>query len=127
MLINFSVSNFRSFYKSQTFSMKAGKVRNFANHTSRVANTKLLKFKAVYGSNASGKTNLVKAIDFMRSSVVYGINNASISDYCRLNVENANQPSRFEIDIILAEVHYTYGFEVLLSESRFTKEWLFVE
>ena len=127
MLINFSVSNFRSFYKSQTFSMKAGKVRNFANHTLRVANTKLLKFKAVYGSNASGKTNLVKAIDFMRSSVVYGINNASISDYCRLNVENANQPSRFEIDIILAEVHYTYGFEVLLSESRFTKEWLFVE
>ncbi len=84
MLLNISISNFRSFHSRETFSMKAGKTRNFANRVTRESNTKVLKFKAIYGSNASGKSNLVKAFDFMQTAVVEGIPSSSISDYCRL-------------------------------------------
>ena len=68
MLISFTVSNFRSFDKEERFSMVAGKARNFSERTNRIssANVKLIKFKAVYGANASGKSNLVRAIDFMQ-------------------------------------------------------------
>lgn len=125
MLINISVSNFRSFHDTESFSMVSGKTRNFADRIARVANTKALKFKAIYGSNASGKSNLVKAFDFMQTAVVDGIPASSAIDYCRLYEENINRPSRFEVEVILDGSYYTYGFEVLLSESRFLSEWLF--
>ncbi len=125
MLLNISISNFRSFHSRETFSMKAGKTRNFANRVTRESNTKVLKFKAIYGSNASGKSNLVKAFDFMQTAVVEGIPSSSISDYCRLYEENRSRPSCFEVEVILNGVFYTYGFDVLLSENRFLREWLF--
>lgn len=66
MLLNFSVSNFCSFGETAHFTMEAGRTRNFAERTARTPNAKILKFKAVYGANASGKSNLVKAILFLR-------------------------------------------------------------
>ena len=55
--------------------MVAGKARNFSERTNRIssANVKLIKFKAVYGANASGKSNLVRAIDFMQHAMLHGI------------------------------------------------------
>lgn len=125
MLLNISISNFRSFHNRETFSMKAGKTRNFADRVARESNTKTLKFKAIYGSNASGKSNLVKAFDFMQTAVTEGIPSNSISDYCRLYEENRSRPSLFEVEVVLDGAFYTYGFEVLLSESRFLREWLY--
>lgn len=125
MLVNFSVSNYRSFHSLETFSMEAGKTRNFAERTARTNNFKTLKFKAVYGSNASGKSSLVKAIDFMQTAITNGIPSHSTSDYCRLSEDNAFRPSHFEINVVLDGSCYTYGFDVLLSESKFVREWLF--
>lgn len=124
MLLSISVSNFLSFNSAETFSMKAGKPRNFADRIARSANAKILKFKAIYGANASGKSSLVRAFDFVQTAVVEGIPGNSTSDYCRLRDENIGLPSRFEIEVVLGNVLYTYGFEVLLSESRFLREWL---
>ena len=68
MLIRFNVKNFLSFSasedgKSEEFSMIAGKVRNKNEHIYDDKKIKLLKFAAVYGANASGKSNLVRALD----------------------------------------------------------------
>lgn len=80
MLIRFNIKNFLSFSvkedgKSQEFSMIAGKVRNKKSHVYDDGKIKLLKFAAVYGANASGKSNLVKALDYMRRIVLYGLPN----------------------------------------------------
>lgn len=125
MLVSISVRNFCSFQEKETFSMEAGRTRNFTNRTIRMASTKMLKFKAVYGSNASGKSNLVKAIDFMQTAVVAGIPSNAASDYCRLLDDNISRPTYFEVEVVLSGVYYTYGFELILYEGRFTKEWLF--
>lgn len=124
MLIKFSVGNFLSFHKTEVFSMEAGKTRYFSDRTKRIANTKILKFKAIYGSNASGKSSLVNAFDFMQHLVVNGIPSSATSDYCRLYDDNVSKPSHFEIEVVLDGIYYIYGFDVLLSESRFLNEWL---
>lgn len=124
MLLNFSVSNFRSFHSRETFSMEAGKTRNFASRTARLPNAKALKFKAIYGSNASGKSSLINAFDFMQTAIIDGIPSDSAFDYCRLYEENEARPSSFEVEVALDSSIYIYGFEVLLSEGRFCTEWL---
>lgn len=125
MLVNISVGNFRSFHDTETFSMEAGKTRNFSERVARIMRTKVLKFKAIYGSNASGKSSLVKAIDFMQTAIINGIPSDSSADYCRLYEENVSRPSRFEVEVLLEDSVFLYGFDVLLSESRFLAEWLY--
>ena len=75
MLIRFSVKNFLSFASrednmSEEFSMIAGRVRGKKEHLYDDGKIKLLKFAAVYGANAAGKSNLVKAMDFMKQVVI---------------------------------------------------------
>ena len=77
MLIRFNVKNFLSFSanaegRSEEFSMIAGKVRSKKEHVYDNGKIKLLKLAAVYGANASGKSNLVKALDFMKQTVIRG-------------------------------------------------------
>ena len=78
MLIRFNVKNFLSFDrredgKTEEFSMISGKVRNKKEHIYDDGKMKLLKFAAIYGANAAGKSNLVKAMDFMRHTVIKGL------------------------------------------------------
>lgn len=123
MLVSFNVSNFRSFDQEEHFSMEAGRTRNFAQRTKRIGNTKILKFKAIYGANASGKSNLVKAIDFMQRALLHGIPSDASNDYCRMAEDNAERPSKFEVEVALDDVRYVYGFEIILNLGVFTKEW----
>lgn len=124
MLLSFSVSNFRSFDQEERFSMEAGKTRNFMERTIRTNNTRILKFKAVYGANASGKSNLIRAIDFMQHVIWNDIPSDSSLDYCRMSEENISRPSRFEIEVVFDGVQYKYGFEIILNSGSFTSEWL---
>lgn len=125
MLINLSVSNFRSFHSTETFSMETGKTRNYAERTTRMAHARVLKFKAIYGSNASGKSSLIKAFDFMQAAILEGIPSNSTMDYCRLYEENVERPSRFQVEVALGGTVYQYGFDIILNESRFLAEWLY--
>lgn len=125
MIANVSASNFLSFNEIETFTMEAGKTRNFSDRIYRAANSRILKFKAVYGPNASGKSNLIKVLEFIQTTVVDGIPNNSKMDYCRLKDENIDRTSHFEIEIVIDNSRYTYGFQVLLNESKFIKEWLY--
>lgn len=129
MLIRFNVKNFLSFNekednKSEEFSMIAGKVRSKKEHVEDDGKIKLLKFAAVYGANASGKSNLVKAMDFMRSTVKSGLPSGHTDMYCKTNEGNKKKPSYFEVEITLNDRYFAYGFEVILSKGEFLSEWL---
>ena len=124
-----SVKNFLSFSeredgKSEEFSMIAGKVRSKKEHVYEDGKIKLLKFAAVYGANAAGKSNLVKALDFMRRIVVSGLPEGHTDNYCKVAAESKEKESYFELEILLNEKYYAYGFEVILNQSRFISEWL---
>lgn len=129
MLIRFNIKNFLSFSsreegQSEEFSMISGKVRNKKSHIIDDGKVRILKFAAVYGANASGKSNLVKALDFMKHTVETGLPEGYTEKYCKTEEENRNQPSYFEIEIKLHDRYYAYGFEVLLSQGKFLSEWL---
>ncbi len=129
MLIRFNVKNFLSFSeredgKSEEFSMIAGKVRNKKEHVQDDGKIKLLKFAAIYGANASGKSNLVKALGFMKRVVLQGLYKGHTEMYCKIDEENKDKKSYFELEIVLDGRYYAYGFEVILNKSRFVSEWL---
>lgn len=129
MLKRFNVKNVYSFStrddgRSEEFSMIAGKVRSKKDHIYDDGKLKLLKFAAIYGANASGKSNLVRAMDLMRRIVLGGLPEGHTEKYCKVDPENKNKPSYFEIEIMLGDKYYAYGFEVILSQSRFISEWL---
>ena len=129
MLIRFNVRNFLSFESrddgsTEEFSMIAGKVRGKKDHLYDDGKIKLLKFAAVYGANAAGKSNLVKAMDFMRHVIVRGLPEGHTEKYCKTDPDNATKPSYFEVEILLNGKYYSYGFEIVLSQSKFVSEWL---
>lgn len=129
MLIRFNVKNFLSFSeredgKTEEFSMLAGKVRSKKEHLYDNGKIKLLKFAAVYGANAAGKSNLVKALGFMRQIVLMGLPEGYTDRYCKASDENKDKESYFEVEIMIGEKYYAYGFEVILSQGKFVSEWL---
>lgn len=129
MLIRFNIKNFLSFSeredgKSEEFSMIAGKVRSKKEHIYEDGKIKLLKFAAVYGANASGKSNLVKALEFMQRIVIMGLPEGHTDKFCKVSEKNKDKESYFELEILLNNKYYAYGFEVVLNQSRFTSEWL---
>jgi AAA15 family ATPase/GTPase len=129
LLIRFNIKNFLSFSeredgKSEEFSMIAGKVRSKKEHVYEDGKIKLLKFAAVYGANAAGKSNLVKALDFMQRIIVSGLPEGHTDNYCKVMTESKDKESYFELEILLNDKYYAYGFEVILNQSRFTSEWL---
>lgn len=134
MLIEFTVGNYRSFKEPVTLSMVATKTR--ARNKQVDANNvfvvddklSLLKSAAVYGANASGKSNLIGAIHFMRvfvlnSSEANQVLNPIDVEQFRLSTETAGQPSFFEVVFLLEGKQYRYGFEVTLE--RVIREWLY--
>lgn len=127
MLVQFSVSNFLSFDTVQSFSMRAGKFRNFSDRVSLGSKYKLLKFMSIYGANACGKSNLVSAFGFFQDSVLGHLDSSSYPLYCKLSEENKAKESLFEIVIEIDGKTFVYGFNIVLSSASFTKEWLYEE
>lgn len=124
MLSEFKVGNYLSFDEVQTFSMEAGKVRSKIDRVYLDGNFKLLKFMAIYGANASGKSNLVSAFDFAQTVIVRGIPTSCSNCYCRLKDDNKNKPTHFEFTIKIGNEKYLYGFDLLLSSASFVTEYL---
>jgi len=136
MLIRFNVKNFLSFSTrsdpetgdtvSNEFSMIPGKVRGKSEHIIENPKQNLLKFAAIYGANASGKSNLIKAIDFMQQTVRTGmVPPNSTEKYTKTRAENSKKPSYFSIEILLDTHCYEYGFEIHLQTGRIISEWLY--
>jgi uncharacterized protein len=125
MLIRFNVGNFLSFNKNQEFSMSPGRAKSFDDHIIKLDDMKLLKFGAVYGANASGKSNFIKAIDTAKQIITRGMKRLIISEkYYRLNAENSEIPTTFEFEIRVKDKCYAYGFKIILAKKIVHSEWL---
>ena len=116
MIISMSIENWMSFRHRSTFSMVASKERQ---HGERLAQLKkyqmrVLPISAVYGGNASGKTNLFKALSFAKTLVVKGTQPEGIIpvEPFRLDPTCAKQPSRFSFELLIDDTIYEFSFSV---------------
>ena len=133
MLIEFRVKNFRSLRDEQVLSLVASKDTSLQDtHTLRTglkAVPSLLRSAVVYGANASGKSNLVKALRHMRGVV---LESASVRQPgqpftvqpFRLDSRSASEPTEFEVTFLLEGVRYQYGFA--MTPQRIVREHLLV-
>ena len=128
LLVRFSVGNFRSFDDVQTFSLIAGNVRNHRARLYSARDFNLLKFAAVFGANASGKSNLIKAVQYAVFVLFGGMEHdfieSSRNGYYRLNPNNKDKNSYFEFEILIDNVLNAYGFEISVFHKKIKEEWL---
>ena len=134
MLIEFNVENFLSFKDLTTLSMVGAKSfkEHKESHTIEIDNKiSLLKSAIIYGNNASGKSNLLEAMGFMKATVLNSFRDALMENEERkfplekfaLNTKTENESSFFEILFIQNNIKYRYGFEI--DSDKIIAEWLF--
>ncbi len=126
MLIRFNVENFLSFNEKSEFSLIANKERRLSSHYYKGKGINILKSGVIYGANASGKSNFVKAIDFSRRIIVNGIDKLNPVDcHFRLKEGNSLIPTIFQYEIRSGGKYYSYGFALKLKDNQIIEEWLY--
>ena len=133
MLVEFRTKNFCSLRDEQVLSLVATKDKTLQDSNTQAtgisAAPTVLRSVVIYGANASGKSNLIKALQYMRGVVtesataiapgqIFGI------QPFRLDSDSANQPSEFEVTFLLEGVRYQYGFT--MTAQRIVGEHLLV-
>lgn len=127
MLIQFRVENHRSLRDEQILSLVATSDRSgaYAPRAEGIDEA-LVPVVAIYGANASGKSNVLAALDFMRCAVVDSHRRWDIDgtphEPFRLSGKS-KEPSLYEVDFVVDAVRFRYGFQ--LGASRIEEEWLF--
>ena len=127
MILEFSVTNYLSFKDRVTFSMIGNSSNELSDNYVIISDKKVMKTSAIYGANASGKTNLFKIL----SSVVFMLktsNNIDINSKLPLvpfkfDNECYKKPSEFEIKFFIADVRYVYGF--IADRDKIYEEYLY--
>lgn len=122
MLLEFSVSNFMSFKDRTTLSMVPSIQSN--KNVFSFKNVKILKYAAVYGANASGKSNLIKAFSVMVSIIQGGMKRMPKTFYCRLEDKNKLNPSTFSVTYLVNDRFYNYTFTINFFEGKVISETL---
>lgn len=129
MLIEFKLKNFKSFKDEQTFTLVANSDKNLANNLITPTNfgkQRVLKSAVIYGANASGKSNLIQALEFVEKFVLTSFIRPIGSDIFvqpyLLDAATENSPTEFEIHFISQNIRYQYGFA--LDKKRIYEEWL---
>ncbi len=133
MFIKFEFGNFRSFRDKQKFSMEAMPLRPNDNGLSEdnvfhSVGLRLLKTKAVFGGNASGKSNLAKAIVAFQLMIMRSVQQENLpsqiwDDRFQLITDWDAQPIFFQYVFILEDNIYRYGFQIL--DGAISYEWLY--
>ena len=116
MIIHFSVENWMSFRGQATFSMIASRERQHGERVPKLGKyqTRVLPIAALYGGNASGKTNFFKALHFAKTLVVRGTRPESLIpvETFLLDDKRTNHPSRFAFELLIDETIYDFSFAV---------------
>ena len=127
MLIRFTVENYRSFNERQVFSMAAGKHTRHKEQVVVANGKRLLKAGVVFGANASGKSNLIKAINFGKNVALKGIKNSmTMNRHFRIDPIAINRPGVFQYDFLSNGHIYSYGFAISYTKNIFLSEWLYL-
>ncbi len=126
MLVEFKVGNYRSFRKEQALSLVASKDTKLRGNCVGKRKLRLLKAVGIYGPNASGKSNFIKALYVMRDIILAS---ADYQPGKKLPVQpflfdskSKKKPSTFEVTFYHENVRYQYGFSA--TSKRIHDEWL---
>ena len=131
MLIEFSVQNFLSFREPAHFSLVKGSRSELENTNvighDALSTPPLLRSAAIYGPNAAGKSNLIKAMKVMEQMVRKSASETQAGELLSitpflLDEDSAKHPCEFEVHFISEGVRYQYGFAA--TQKRITEEWL---
>lgn len=133
-LQEFSFGNFRSFKDINTLNLAAAKIKskhesidvNNVIRGENIEDVSFLKSKAIYGANASGKSNVIKAFGIFFRIIRNSVKDDKVLnmiDSFRLSTETENEPSFFQIIFWDKNVKYRYGFE--LDDEKVYAEWLY--
>ena len=129
MLIDYTVSNYRSIYQEQSFNMIAVNSYKEMRDTNLIEykpNMSLLKSTAIYGPNASGKSTLLESLDVLRDIVInsfkYSIDDELPIVLFAFGKNSKNEPTTFEITFVENEVKYE--FELVVNKERILEEYL---
>jgi len=139
MLIKFTFKNFKSFRDEATLDLSATKITEYADHLLATGNTKILPIGAIYGANASGKSNVYQAFEYMAEYIVNSFKFGGDEDSEQRSDFEYMKPTPFLFDSLSREQEsyfevyfvdtsdtalktYNYGFTV--SAQGITKEWL---
>lgn len=127
MLIRFSFKNFKSFKNENCLDMEATSLKEHEYNVAKIDNSEYLKVSAIYGANASGKTNVLQAFDYMKKRILVSDDSKKNSPIDEENVYSFminNDPIALEVEILAKNNKiYKYGFEVL--NDKIISEWLF--
>lgn len=132
MIVNFRVNNFRSIKDEVELSFEASNIKSLDNsviHANDIKDKKvsLLKTVSIFGPNASGKSNIIKALDFMKvlilSSNSFNKGDKLPYEPYKLDATYEEQASSFEVELLLGEITYVYGFSS--NESVIAEEYLY--
>ena len=134
MLIQFSFKNYKSFRDEAILDLSAAKLTEFSERVVKIGGDKILPVSAIYGANASGKSNIYSAFEYMTKYVTnsfkYGDEVENFEKFqptpFLFDSSSANAESSFEVYFTLpgdkSERSYNYGFCV--DKNGVTEEWL---
>ena len=134
MLIQFSFENYKSFRDEAVLDLSATKMTEFSDQVVTIGNEKILPAAAIFGANASGKSNVYSAFEYMSTYVVtsfrYGDEEEKFSTYrptpFLLDSKSEDAESSFEVHFTLPNDSsgkiFNYGF--CIGKESITEEWL---
>jgi hypothetical protein len=129
MIVNFSIQNFGSIKDKQTLSFEADASQHLEDtYVVHTAGKRLLKLALIYGANASGKTTVLKALDFLRDLVVNPKEKKTdILDFSPylFDANTPEQPTELTIEFVHEEVCYQY--EIAFTRQAIISEALYID
>jgi AAA15 family ATPase/GTPase len=131
MLIEFTITNYRSIQAEQTLSLLASAQTDKLDENAFLApdgKTRLLHSAVIYGANASGKSNLLEALNSMRQIVLNSHKATADGDSLPISPyffdpESQIAPTSYSVAFFVGGVRYEYGF--VATSKQILEEWLF--
>jgi hypothetical protein len=133
VLIEFKVANFRSIREEQTFSLVAANADKelpesvIDRELPGLSGVRFLKGAAIYGANASGKSNVIKAVEFainfvLRSATKLQPGELTGAEPFKLDSASVHEPSSFEMTFLAENTRFVFGFSI--TPQRVVEEYL---
>lgn len=127
MLIRFSFKNFKSFKNENCLDMEATSLKEHEYNIAKIENGDYLKIAAIYGANASGKTNVLQAFSYMKKRILVSDDSKVNSPMSEENIYSFminDNPISLEVEILAKNNKiYKYGFDIL--KDKIISEWLY--
>lgn len=127
MLIRFSFKNFKSFKDENCLDMEATSLKEHEYNVTKTDSTEILKVSAIYGANASGKTNVLQAFSYMKKRILVSDDSKVNSPMDEENIYSFminDNPISLEVEILAKNNKiYKYGFDIL--KDKIISEWLY--